>query len=884
MQKMFIMRKILNIEDWISEFSLKYYEKKASDGSFIPPISSSIKPYAHQFKGRVLLEKNSSAGALLIADEVGVGKTYSVGHIVRSMLLSGMNDRILVLCPARLVKAKWIPTMRDFGLRPRESFTGKTLQKWLSGSYNRQLMISSYEKAAGSGVTLEDFESDFAEGKYKDIDLVIIDEIHNFVQSAKNRIGLAKIALNLSSARIGLTATPIWNGMNDFSEIIDLLQPNGETSESVEKDLELQGRLSKLCFSLYDQKSDIEDLKRELNQLSNDLNMEIGKDYEIQSKEGRVDLAQSLIQHSPFSSWLIRTTAREVSSSRQRKIHNPILVDLRNDSGEEYYDENTGKIESSLSEFQAYCQIRDLLKHASHKLQLDSMPSSFANHLDDIKSKLNLSSESYREIEFLSNGLKETVNKESKCKAIINQVRENIAKDDCNGVVIFTHWLPTFVKLASELEKVEKKMNMKLFACNPKLDEESLESLIHRFQSHKGDETPVVLVTDKFKEGIDLYKANYMIHVDVPTNPLLVEQRIGRIDRMGQKSDTIHIFYVLINQSREHECLEILKRRLEQFADYFGVANPILPEDIGWKGQISKGTIELIKGEDFDSMSHLSIDDKLMTKLCKEFAKNVSDPLRGTYSGLVHALFDELLQSEKTLLDDKLSYPVGKENWRGFVEKFSGGDARLKGQSGKPGVLANRVNKAERRFKIQLDGYRVPKQQDIRRRCIQLLHEGSPELPPAFIQVSDLDSDLVSIFKLSFAIGKSRFDNLYSFSIKNGVAKHLADSQWKEYLLSASKNSEFKDISSKNSQEITNIVSSELENIADRMLQRKIRSLEMKEKRLTNYLRVNQDMPLRVQNNLRRRIEDTRAQIKDSQVSNLELNLIALLGGGINVK
>ena len=55
--------------------------------------------------------------------------------------------------------------------------------------------------------------------------MVIIDEIHNFVQDAKNRIGLARIALNLSASRIGLTATPIWNDQ-DFSEIIDLLQPD----------------------------------------------------------------------------------------------------------------------------------------------------------------------------------------------------------------------------------------------------------------------------------------------------------------------------------------------------------------------------------------------------------------------------------------------------------------------------------------------------------------------------------------------------------------------------------------------------------------------------------------------------------------------------------
>ena len=123
-----------------------------------------------------------------------------------------------------------------------------------------------------------------------------------------------------------------------------------------------------------------------------------------------------------------------------------------------------------------------------------------------------------------------------------------------------------------------------------------------------------------------------MIHVDVPKNPLMVEQRIGRIDRLGQLSDTIHIFYVLLNQSNEHEYLEILKQRLEDFVSYFGIANPILPDDIGWKGKISSETIDLIKGKDFDSMANLSIEDKVMTKLCEEFEKEHTDLLRKEYS------------------------------------------------------------------------------------------------------------------------------------------------------------------------------------------------------------------------------------------------------------
>ena len=101
------------------------------------------------------------------------------------------------------------------------------------------------------------------------------------------------------------------------------------------------------------------------------------------------------------------------------------------------------------------------------------------------------------------------------------------------------------------------------------------------------------------EEGLNLQgKDRALIFFDLPFNANRIEQRIGRVDRLGQLSDKIHIFYVLLNQSNEHEYLEILKQRLEDFVSYFGIANPILPDDIGWKGKISSETIDLIKGKD----------------------------------------------------------------------------------------------------------------------------------------------------------------------------------------------------------------------------------------------------------------------------------------------
>ena len=123
--------------------------------------------------------------------------------------------------------------------------------------------------------------------------------------------------------------------------------------------------------------------------------------------------------------------------------------------------------------------------------------------------------------------------------------------------------------------------------------------------------------------------------------------------------------------------MEILKQRLEDFVSYFGIANPILPDDIGWKGKISSETIDLIKGKDFDSMANLSIEDKVMTKLCEEFEKEHTDLLRKEYSKLANELFQDLLASKPEQKEKSLLFPLKRETWGNFRELFAEGDNRL---------------------------------------------------------------------------------------------------------------------------------------------------------------------------------------------------------------
>ena len=137
------LRKISYLSDWVAEFSLKFFEQKFESSSLLPSISESIEIHPHQFKGRLLFAKKNHGGVLLIADEVGLGKTYSAGHVIHYMISQGIAKRVLVLCPARLVSDKWIPTLKQFNIRPMECYNGRSLHRWLSGNFNRNIMVSS---------------------------------------------------------------------------------------------------------------------------------------------------------------------------------------------------------------------------------------------------------------------------------------------------------------------------------------------------------------------------------------------------------------------------------------------------------------------------------------------------------------------------------------------------------------------------------------------------------------------------------------------------------------------------------------------------------------------------------------------------------------------
>jgi len=877
-----LRRDVSNLGEWVAEFSLKFFEQKFESSSLLPSISESIEIHPHQFKGRLLFAKKNHGGALLIADEVGLGKTYSAGHIIHYMVSQGIAKRVLVLCPARLVTDKWIPTLKQFNIRPMECYNGRSLHRWLSGNFNRNIMVSSYEKASELGVSIDEFEESFAKGEFQDIDLLVIDEIHNFVQDANLRIRLAQLILNISSTRIGLTATPIWNERNDFKEIIQLLQPEGEFTSTLEKEFDIQGSLTKLFFGLMDDSLDSELLNLQYNEVQS-LFPHVFDEISASelSDEEKLALRDQITEISPFSTWMTRTTSREVFDNRTRIIGDPILIDL-DKSGGKWFNQDTQQMESTRSEYETYDMLQQLLTHSAHKLQFSSMPSAYSFHLDDNLQNMGFRDEDTALIQELSNELKEGTG--SKLKAIGNKIQQLANEDYCTGIVIFTQWRPTYKKVEEYLDQLVETndVNIKIYKGNPTKSHDELKSIRDSFQSHDTSEIPVILVTSIFNEGLDLYRANCMIHLDVPKNPLLLEQRIGRIDRMGQQSDEVYIYYILLNQSTEHEYLEVLKSRLSEYGSYFGAANPILPDDTGWDGKISDEVRDLIRLNDISSMASLSLPNEHLSSFSEEMKEVLNNPLRMTYAPLMHSLFSTLLSTEGVRYDNTVRFQLDTTNGAAlnFFNTFGNQDVVLVGEQGdesRPGLLSQLVERGD--FLLHLDNSGHPLIPEIKFRTIEMLLQNSPNLPAVRIACGSGNSEAYLV-RFTCNIEERSYSKVYAFAKEGSVMRMVSESNWMEWLLSLNVEQSLQLVSDDTQTLISGTLHSELQIHSETWLERRLNDYKSRSTRLGYYIQsvIENDSMHRIER-LKVLESEILENMKACRIESSDIEVLAILEG-----
>lgn len=260
----------------------------------------------------------------------------------------------------------------------------------------------------------------------------------------------------------------------------------------------------------------------------------------------------------------------------------------------------------------------------------------------------------------------------------------NVYKDG-SKIVIFSHYIETVKYLHSELAE---KFNVGYIYANTISSNIVCKNVKNKFIDAKNwfcqdsDKTTILICSDSCREGIDLDVANILINYDLPFNPSILEQRIGRIDRMSQKKNMyIYNFHVKATyDDRLHFILAAKLRFVNFYADY-GIGNPlnITPEEnhvfnsfLRYLGRKIQGVKEfaVMSNDDYYVASKIlrQIGVKLEKKagidslqmqaiILDKFRENQIQIEKWFNKGQIRKITDQQLIKQKKNLEQLLNFP-----------------------------------------------------------------------------------------------------------------------------------------------------------------------------------------------------------------------------------
>ncbi|MDS0300934.1 DEAD/DEAH box helicase [Halogeometricum sp. S1BR25-6] len=185
----------------------------------------------------------------------------------------------------------------------------------------------------------------------------------------------------------------------------------------------------------------------------------------------------------------------------------------------------------------------------------------------------------------------ETVTKLDRLDDIVEEARDHVPK---SRVIVFTQFLPTLWAIISRLDEQDYTTH----AFHGGLSSSEKEAVIDAFREEGG----ILVSTDAMNEGRNLQFCNVMVNYDLPWNPMKVEQRIGRIHRIGQKRD-VYVFNMALEDTIEEYVVEKLFHKIDLFQQTVGELSAVLTR--------LEGDDQSFEDEVFERLMHADTEREL---------------------------------------------------------------------------------------------------------------------------------------------------------------------------------------------------------------------------------------------------------------------------------
>jgi len=532
-----------------------------SQDVLLAPMESSVIPLPHQMRALSRALSNDKIRYLL-ADEVGLGKTIEAGLIMKELKLRGLVKRTLIITPRGLVK-QWIAEMlfrfgEDFKLLiPADFPVYRRIIRKENIWFNFDQVICSIDSikplTKRSGWTNKQI-AEYNRERFEDIisagwDLVIVDEAHK-LGGTTEQVARHKLGQGLAEAVpyiLLLSATPHQGKTDAFRRLVSLLDLEAfpdDASVSRERVEPYVIRTEKRRAIDAQGKQLFKPRKTQLLPVSWKKNhqeqhllyeavteyVRMGYNRAVKEKKSYIGFLMVLMQR------LVTSSTRAIRATLERRLQ------VLESPGEqlslfpEHYEEEWNEMEGDE-------QVETYLKAKLTALK---------NEREEVKLLLTMAKKC------------EIASPDAKAEEILELIYK-LQREEGNPdlkILVFTEFIPTQEMLYSFLTD----RGFSVVCLNGTMGIEEREKAQEEFAK----KLQIMVSTDAGGEGLNLQFCHIVINYDIPWNPMRLEQRIGRLDRIGQNYIVRAINFVFEN-TVEHRVREVLEQKLSVIFKEFGI-------------------------------------------------------------------------------------------------------------------------------------------------------------------------------------------------------------------------------------------------------------------------------------------------------------------------
>lgn len=552
---------------------------------------------------------------LLIADEVGVGKTIEAALILKELRARTDLASILVICPKALVaEKKWYRELKRFD----EHFTSldsRSLEYCLEETHNDGVWPTQHARTI---LPMSLFDRELLFGRDEQgrrrrrglfeldpppkFDLVIVDEAHNIRNPETFVHQAVRYFCDNAEAVVFLTATPVQLGSVDLYTLLNVLRPDliidpASYAQMAEPNPFLHRAVQECRLAEPGWTTRVHEL------LDAAAQTEWGRAFLREQPEfqrafdevaepdvpdaTRVSLVRRIEELTTFSSLINRTRRRDIGSFTTRKadtipvdftpaqkaFHDRLLDVIARILAARHGDRSVKFMMTTIRRQAASCLfglaplLDDILRRNVDRLEMLEAAD------DDREVDLSVVENLRDEITALRNLASTLDDADPKLDAFLRSIHDK-GRLPKNKALVFSTFRHTLTYLAAALDRA----NVRYGLVHGNVPDEERADLRRRFAKPRtdADAIDVLLSSEVGSEGLDFQFCDYLVNYDLPWNPMRIEQRIGRLDRYGQESESVVIVNLITPGTVDAEIYERCLLRIGVFQQAIGGNEEIL--------------------------------------------------------------------------------------------------------------------------------------------------------------------------------------------------------------------------------------------------------------------------------------------------------------------